>query len=67
MAKNKLMSIAGLIGLANIVAGIVIGMAIFNGVLPIPLVTQTIVSQIVGGLVVVGGVLEGLRKLGIKM
>jgi len=64
MAKNKILSLMGLIALAGILASIAVGMAIVNGVLSVPFFNAGF-NTFTGWLVVVGGALKGLKEVGI--
>lgn len=62
MAKKNLFVI-WLVGLASIIGSIAVGMALVNGILAVPII-GSLLNQISGWIIVVGGVIAGLQSLG---
>lgn len=66
MAKKRLMSLDGFLALAGILASIAVGNALVLGVLVVPLTEQFIlINQLAGWGVMIGGVIGGLKFIGI--
>lgn len=64
MARKRMNFVGLLVGLSAILASIAVGVAMTTGTIAVPIV-GVLINQIAGWVVVVGGILAGLRTFGL--